>query len=91
MLDDVIADQHQLAAQAIDGTDRDNRRAGAAGQFDFSGRENHAGVAPERLAYRRQREAKPRRTSVFVGKPADLEIGYAQVPGVDVSIAPPEP
>ena len=91
MLDDVVADQRQLAAQAADRADRDGRRAGRVGQHDLAGGEDDAGVAAERLADRRQRQAEPGRTRVLVRQAADLQFGNAQVPRIDAAVAAAEP
>ena len=80
VLDDVVADQRQLAAQAADRADRDGRRAGRVGQHDLAGGEDDAGVAAERLADRRQRQAETGRARVLVRQAADLQFGNAQIP-----------
>ena len=91
MLDDVVADQRQLAAQAADRADRDGRRAGGAGQHDLAGGEDDVGVAAERLADRRQGQAETGRTRVLVRQAADLQFGNAQIPTIDVAVAAAEP
>ena len=67
------------------------RRARRRRQEDLAGGEDDVGVAAERLAHRRERQAEAGRARVLVRQAADLKLGNAQVPWGDAAVAMAEP